>query len=136
MATVIDELATYIAANVAGHTLAVNFFKGLLPDTPDLATALYEYGGSFGNLGFGVPGLKYESPAVQLVTRGAPGDYTTPRARIEALYKQLPRVQGQVLSGAYYLTIRPMQSPFPLEIDAANRKKFVVNFTIEKEMSA
>jgi hypothetical protein len=136
VATVIDELAAYVAANVAGHTLGTNFFKGLLPDTPDLATALYEYGGSPADLGFGTPGMKSENPSVQVVTRGAPGDYTTPRARIEAVYKQLARVQGQTLSGAYYRIIRPMQSPFPLEIDAANRKKFVVNFTIEKEMSA
>jgi hypothetical protein len=135
VATLLDEVATYIAANVAGHTLGTNFFKGLLPDTPDLATAIYEYGGGPGNLGFGTPGLKDELSGLQVVTRGAAGDYTNPRARIEAVYKQLPRVQGTTLSGAYYRMIRPQQSPFIMEIDAANRKKFVCNFLVEKELS-
>jgi hypothetical protein len=131
--TVLSEIRAFLLTQ---GFVSASLFIGTMPDLPDACAALYEYGGAPPTKGFGVPGLKYEMPGVQIVTRGAAWDYTGPRDQIEIAFKKLPTIQAMTLSGTKYLMLRPQHSPYLLERDAKNRVKFTCSFLAEKELSA
>jgi len=109
---------------------------GIMPASPDALGCLQEYGGQSPEKGFGVTGIKYEKPAVQLLFRGAPYDYAGPRAKAEIAFQALAAVQpGALCTGVTteYLTIDPQQSPHPVApMDSNNRHYIGVNFYIKK----
>ena len=115
-----------------------NIVIGSMPATPDVIGCLYAYGGQAPERRFGVSGVGYEKPAIQLVFRGAPFDYAGPEAKAIIAWKALMAIQpGTIVSGsAIYLTVDPQQSPFPVEPpDASNRHKIGFNFYAMKEPS-
>lgn len=132
----LDEIAAYIIANVPGHALGTTLFMGTMPDTPNVCTAIFEYGGPQPNDGFGNVGLRDETPGLQVNTRGNGYDYAASKARMDAIYKALPKIQGMILSGTKYRMVQPVQTPFPQPRDSTNRVIFTCNFYCEKEMSA
>jgi hypothetical protein len=131
----LDELAAFFETQSLG-VRGSSLFVGHLPDTPDLVLVVYEYGGNPPLHGFGMSGLQYEEPAVQIVTRGVPKDYAEPRARIESAYRLLATVQGMTLSGTSYLFCAPQQSPFLFNRDQKDRVLFAVNAVCQKKLSA
>jgi hypothetical protein len=135
MATVAEEIADKLATLGLG-TVGTDIFIGVIPERPDAVTAVFETGGEPPEFGFGTPGLKYETPSVQIICRGARGDYATPRARIQLAYLGLPQVQGTTLGSTYYHMIKPIQTPFELRRDDDARVLMVVNVKCEKEMSS
>lgn len=137
--SVLDEIGKYLEDEGVG-TVGTDLFLGFLPDTPAACVALQEYSASPPSPGFGVPGIQHETPGVQVLARGTPEDYDGPRAKAEAAYKALAKVQGQTLtsaaSSAAYLMVLAQQSPFVLDRDAEMRVIFAANFLCEKELSA
>jgi len=129
----LEEIVTYMAANAMG-TLEVNLFKGSMPDTPDVCTSVNDYGGAAPNHAFGVPGLFDEMPGIQVLARAL--TRTAAAARIDLVYKGLPKIQGITLSGTLYRIVNAVQTPFKREVDSKNRVIYAVNFLAEKEMSA
>lgn len=127
----LNEIATRLSALSALSTYSIK--KGHRPDAPDKVVSLYETGGAGADLGFGTPGIQFEHPGIQVLVRGAADDYEGPRAAIQAIYLDLPKVQGASLSGTAYHTILPVQTPFVLERDEKRRVVFAVNFNVEKE---
>jgi hypothetical protein len=132
--TVAGEIAAYLEAQGLGKQ-AVDLFIGKMPATPEACGVVYEYGGAPAELGFGVDGIQFETPGIQVAFRGAPHDYAGPRAKAELAFRALPKVQATNLSGAFYLTITPQQSPFALERDDDERHVVVCNFLCEKRPS-
>ena len=124
----LDEIADRLALLDLGLIV-----KGQMPATPDRAVALNEYAGGGAETGFGFPGLQDELPGLQVKVRGVRDDYAGPRDVIETIYRELPKVQGQLLSGTMYRMIKPQQVPFILERDSSERCVFAVNFLCEKE---
>lgn len=135
----LDEIAAKLATLGVG-TVGTSIHKGMMPETPNVCTAVYEYGGAPPEFGFGAAGLDRETPAVQIVCRGEPQDYATPRATAETAYAGLAAVECATLSGggtsALYLTIHPQQSPFLLKRDANERVYVCFNCLCEKELSS
>lgn len=136
MATVLDEVgACLVSAGlslVAGSTL----FLAELPASPDVATALREYGGMTPEGGFGTTALVLEHIRLQVVCRGAADDYLGPRARAEAIYKALATQRCVSLSGTFYHGLMPLQSPFPIRRDQLGRWEIGFNVQADKEPSA
>lgn len=130
MATVAEDIADKLQALGLG-TVGTDIFIGVFPEVPDAITAVMETGGTAPEFGFGTPGLKYESPSLQIVCRGEKGDYATPRSRIELAYYGLPQIQGATVGSHYYHMIKPSQSPFPLRRDDDERVLMVFNVTCE-----
>jgi hypothetical protein len=131
---VLNEIAAQLATLGLG-TVGTTIHIGMMPETPDVCCAVYEYGGPPSDLGFGVSGVQHETPGVQVVFRGSPGDYATPRTSAGTAHNGLAAVQGTTLSGTAYLTIRPVQSPFPLKRDANDRVYIACNYLANKEPS-
>jgi hypothetical protein len=125
----LDEIATRIGTlGLSGYTITT----GHRPDTPDKVVTIYETGGAAAELGFGVAGIQFEHPTIQVVVRAAANDYETARNAMQLIYVDLPKVQGTTLSGTTYHLIIPAQAPFLLERDVQRRPVLVVNFAITK----
>lgn len=108
---------------------------GTLPETPDIIGVIIEYGGQKPVGRFGVAGVGYERPALQLVFRGEKNDYAGPMARCRTAWMALAAVQpGEIVDNSpVYLTITPQQSPFSLGQDKNMRYEIACNFYVEKE---
>lgn len=114
-----------------------NLWAGKMPTTPHIVTVIYEYSGRPGHHGFGVPGLKYEEPGVQIQTRGAPGVYAEPRNRLESILKKLYLIQGTTISSTKYLMVRPAVGITQFgPPDGQGRLIFTASVLVEKEVSA
>jgi hypothetical protein len=135
--SLLSEIGTFLAAQSGLGALGTTLFLGAMPASPDVCGALYEYGGLAPSNGFGVVGVQYEFPAVQVVFRGTKQDYATTRAKAETAYRALAGVQPDtLLSGTRYLQIRPQQAPFLMRRDDDDRVYFAANYVCEKELSA
>lgn len=112
---------------------------GFMPASPDVIGTIYSYGGQQPERRYGVTGVGYEKPALQIVFRGAPGDYAGPRGKAEIAWRNLMTVTPGALGNGVtteYLMIDPQQSPFPVEApDTSNRHRIGFNFYITKEPS-
>ena len=133
---ILKELKTRIGT-IIGITFAIRL--GFAPDDLDEVIVLRETGGTGAELGFGVAGIQYEHPVIHVEVRGAPKDYAAPRAQLELIFQDLPKVQADTLtSGAesgYYLTIIPRQAPFLAYIDEKRRPVLISVFDITKKPS-
>jgi hypothetical protein len=130
----LDEIGTELQALGCG-TLATDIFLGLMPASPDACGVVHEYPGEAPELGFGVDGLQWEHPRLQVVFRGAAGDYAGPRAKAETAFVGLAKVQDKLLSGTRYLLVEPLQSPFLLKRDDRERVHIAFNVSVWKEPS-
>lgn len=130
----LDELAAHLQAESIG-VVGTDLFKGRMPDTPDSALTLYEYGGLAPTHVYGLydedgrAERLLESPRVQLMARG--GDYAVTRQWIEDAMRALD-LAGETLTGLEYVRVAPVESPFLLDQDANGRWRFVVNVQVEK----
>ena len=135
MATAL-EVSTYLAGLGLG-TFGTSLFIDDLPPDPDVCCAVNNSGGSSPEGGFGVDGIQFEWPTLQILFRGAAGDSEGPRARAQTAYEGLAKVQAEALSGTQYLTVMPLQPPFILQRDdQAHRVVWAFNVLISKELSA
>ena len=135
MADVRSEIADYLVANGVGTAVGTDVFRGFMPPLPDVCVGVYETGGSAPENGFGTTGLLHEFPNVQIIVRGAPKDYATPRATADVAWRKLAEIQGTTLGSTKYLIVLPLQSPAPLSKDARLRWLIAFNARCEKELS-
>lgn len=133
--SVLNEIAAHLATLGVG-VVGTSLFIGTLPDSPVVCGAVYEYGGLASEMGFGAAGVKYETPAVQVVFRGDPEDYAGPRAKAETAYRGLAAVEAELLGATFYHWIHPQQPPFLLKRDENERVLIAFNVLCEKELSA
>ena len=137
MAGVLDEIVAFLDAEGLGTAWA-DLFMGSMPDDPDACGCVYETGGIPPDLGFGSSAVRFESPAIQVVFRGAPDDYATPRANAKTAFASLAGVEAPTtLTGTIYNWIHPLQSPFKLgEPDKKQRILIACNYLVEKAITA
>lgn len=128
----LDELGLYLQAQGVG-TLGTDLFTGTLPDAPDNAVAIYEYGGVSPVSTLGPGQAKFERPRIQVLARAT--TYSAARSKIETVFKLLHGLANTSLSSVRYLLVEAVQSPFFMEKDANNRVKLACNFQIHKELS-
>lgn len=110
---ILDALGTLGIINI-GHLNA----------TPDVLGVIYEYGGQAPDGRFGVTGVGYEKPSLQVVFRGIANDYTGPMTKARIAWDALAGVQP----GSIFLSITPQQSPFSLGKDSNHRFEIACNF--------
>lgn len=138
MASVLDEMTTYLAAQGVG-TVGTDLFAGLLPDTPDACVALLETGGmpAAHTVGGGGAGSAvFERPSIQVICRGAKHDYAAARAKAGTAFTKLDGLANTTLSGTRYLSIFAAQPPFLIGRDENERPLVGFNVEVAKELSA
>ena len=112
---------------------ASNMFIGLMPTTPDVCIALYEYAGS--------PPLEVmvdndatlERPSVQLITRASRNDYPTARTLIENARDTLTAITNETISGVTFLRVNQISAINALGVDDNDRPRFSLSLQVVVE---
>lgn len=128
----LDEIGTYLQTKGVG-TLAVSLFKGMMPDQPDTATSIMEYGGieSIRRMSATPGNPAMERPAFQVMCRST--DYLTARNKAELAYKSLDGFGGVLSNVQYWITAN--QPPFFIQRDANSRVWIGFNCLATKTLS-
>ena len=113
--------------------------RGRMPAQPDVMCIVQAYPGPEPEMGFGTPGISYETVAFQVLVRGVADDLDGPLARAQTAYVELAKVEATTLTGggtsAFYHHIAP-RPPFELKRDSDGRVYVAVNALAEKGLSA
>lgn len=132
---ILDDAATYLASNSTRFTVGVNLTKGLMPDSPDTVTTLFDTGGSSPLHTFTTStGTRWaERPGLMIHARSA--DQQTARANAYAAFTLLDGIHDRGLpttTGTHYVEIGAAQSPFLIGRDKNDRYLIGVNFDVAK----
>jgi Bacteriophage minor capsid protein len=116
----LDDVSAYLASN--GIT---DIYKSKMPDEPDSAVCLYEYGGFGPRIAH--DGIAWRNPAIQVVVRDK--SYQTARNQIHSIYFLLFDLLNTEIGATRVLHATPIQEPFNLGAeDSRGRIRLVCNF--------
>ena len=130
------EIATYLAAQGSlGLTLGSNLFVSVLPDNPDAAVAVYEYGGMAPIMtltGLGAAESKIDRPNVQIRVRQSMTGLLAGNTTVNAIYGALQGLTEVTLTsgGALFHLISARQSPVFLGRDTKERPEWTLNMQV------
>lgn len=125
--TVLEAVGDYLAAN--GHgTLGTSLFLAVMPPEPDVVTCVYESPGYAPIETMGSAPWAVDRAGLQVICRGAQGDYPTVRDRAVAIRTLLAGVTDVTLSGVKVLRITPSGGVMPMGEDGSGRTMVSVNF--------
>jgi hypothetical protein len=113
------------SASVA--TTAANLFIGLMPATPDLCVALYEYAGAAPLEVMRDNSETLERPSVQVLVRGARNDYPTARNLMASVRDTLTAITDETISGVRFLRVNQISSINALGTDENDRPRFTLS---------
>ena len=135
MATILEAVGDYLVTNHAEsyYTQASNpngtMTLGYMPDHPDSMVTIYENSGQSPQFTLGSGGIAIDMPMVQVLVRGAPDDYVTPRDKIDAIRSLLATVLEITVTGVNIMRLTPMGNINALGVDSKRRFTFSVNFS-------
>lgn len=128
----LDALADRLnSASVA--VTASNLFIGLMPTSPDVCVALYEYAGSPPMEVFANNAATLEMPSVQVMTRAGRNDYPTARNLIESVRDVLTSITDETISGVRFLRVSEINSINYLNTDDNDRPRFTLSLQVVME---
>ena len=137
----LDDVATRLEASGLGLTIGTNLFKSIVPDSPDVASSIFEYGGTgpiktMAN----APGQAVaEQPSFQIQCRGARENvtssaYSTARILANNIMKSLDGYTGTI-NATKYFWIEAISSPYFLKRDENGRPYIAIDFDCQKALS-
>lgn len=128
--TILEAVGNKLATDGLG-TLGTNIFLSLMPDTPDLCTAVYEYSGLTPIDTFGASvNIQLDRPSIQVMTRAGRNDYVAARDRAVNVRNALAKVSNSNLSGIQILRIAPLSAINAIGLDEKDRPLVTVSFTV------
>jgi len=122
MATVTDDLHTYLSAQFPAETIRTGF----LPTDPDQVIGIIERPGgeppaeTFVGRGRG-PTLHMELPNIQIIVRTPKDQYKASRDLADLVFHAVHNLVGITISGTRYAVIEATQSPYNIGIDEQGR---------------
>ncbi len=131
----LDEVGTYVSANVSGLTLGTNLYLSMMPDTPDICAALYSLttDSPYFTMNGSTSQPVLENPRIQLYVRHS--SYATGEALVYTTWQQMTEVSDDTLSGVNYLRLQALGSPEFLERDSNHNVIFTATFQAMKALS-
>lgn len=115
------------AASVA--TAGVNLFIGLMPNSPDVCVALYEYAGEQPLEVLRDNAATLERPSVQVMVRATRNDYPTARDLIADVRDTLTAIANEDISGVTFLRVSQNSSINAVGTDDNDRPLFTLSLT-------
>lgn len=113
------------AASIA--TAGVDMFIGLMPSSPDVCVALYEYAGEQPLEVLRDNDSTLERPSVQVMARASRNDYPTARALIESVRDSLTDITDETISGVRFLRVNQNSSINAVGTDENDRPLFTLS---------
>ena len=126
--SMLTDVHSYLSSNGQG----TNLYIGSLPDTPDVAVALFQFQGRPPSEVLEVSGIRQERPGLQVQVRSSPNGYADAEARVYAIYDLL-QIANATLGSVFYQEVRPFGSPFPLGRDENRRVVLAANFLVSRD---
>lgn len=127
--TILEAIGNKLQTDSLG-TLGTNIFLSLMPDTPDLCTAVYEYAGLAPLDTFGASvTVALDRPSIQVMTRAGRNDYVAARDRAVNVRNALAKVSNVSLSGIQVLRIAPTSAINAIGLDSKDRPLVTISFT-------
>lgn len=130
----IEEFGTYIDSASTRFTAGTNLFGNALPDEPNTATSLTEYGGGAPEYVFANDLPVNENQRVQVSCRSTSS--TRARANAQAAWVAVSGIANETLSGKSWLRAKPVQSPFLLRRDEQGRVIFAFNCDVMRRTTS
>ena len=122
---VLEALADRLtSASVA--TVGNNLFIGLMPDSPNLCVALYEYAGTAPLEVLRDNDATLERPSVQVLVRGGRNDYPTAHALAIAARDALTAITDETISGVRFLRVSALSAVNATGVDEKDRPQFTL----------
>jgi hypothetical protein len=109
-----------------------------MPDDPDEVIVLKGYDRGESELGFGVDGIKFDYPGLQVLTRGSRQASREPQARAERARQAAAKVQARTLEGDGGAVRHLLWIPTGvahLETDGKLRRVYVFSIAVQKDPS-
>ena len=123
---ILEALADRLtSASVA--TVGTNLFIGLMPNSPDVCAALYEYAGSAPLEVLVDNNATLERPSVQVMVRASRNDYPTARNLIENIRNTLTEITNETISGVTFLRVNQNSSINAVGTDENDRPVFTLS---------
>lgn len=132
---VLPELISWLVSDGRG-TAGTNLFRYTMPDTPDVVTCLYEYGGLPNEPEMGGTTVRMEFPHVTVHTRGEIDDADGPRLELQRIVTSFAKIGDQDILGVRYNAVIALMPPAPISKDANHRYRYTCNFRIFKGYSS
>jgi hypothetical protein len=127
--TILEAIGSKLQTDGIG-TLGTNIFLSLMPDTPDVCIAVYEYEGlpPLDTFGASVT-VALDRPSIQVMTRASRNDYVTGRDKAVDVRNSLAKISNQSLSGIQILRIAPTSAINSVGLDEKDRPLATISFT-------
>lgn len=124
---VLDALGQKLVTDGLG-TLATTIFLSYLPDSPDVAVAIYEDRGNGADQVFGLGVVSIERPTIRVVARGARDDYPGARATLMNVRESIGSIRDVTIAGVKFMCVIAESDPYPMGRDEKERPMFGLDF--------
>jgi len=112
---------------------ATDLFIGLMPNSPDVCVALYEYSGAQPLEVMVDNSATLERPSVQVMVRAGRNDYPTAKALISSVRDTLTAITDETISGERFLRVNQISSINSLGVDENERPRFTLSLQVVME---
>ena len=110
-----------------------NLFIGIMPATPDLCVALYEYAGAAPLEVLRDNAATLERPSVQVMVRASRNDYPTARSLMASVRNTLTNITDETISGVRFLRVSEISAINALGTDENDRPRFTLSLQVVQE---
>lgn len=125
MATLLEDMETYLRSKGIVFTDGVDVFRDFIPTTPDTVVVLSEFVGN--NLG---KGAGAGERIVQIVTRSLSATAAQNKALLLYLIFDVEDETITMLTSTRWAVIRPKYSPFRAAVDESNRILYAFTLSV------
>jgi len=125
MATLLEDMVTYLIAQGIVTADGTDIWRDSSPDTPDTAVVLYEYAGRGSSIG-DVATVR----SIQVTARAKRA--VDAKAKANAIYKSLIKEKEPIvyLTTTRYTVLKARQTPFKIGVDESNRIIYGFNLAV------
>ena len=124
---ILEALADRLQAASVG-IVGTDIFIGIMPSSPDVCIALYEYAGEPPMEAFRDGGASIDVPSIQVMVRASRNDYPTARSKIVAVRDNFSAVTNETSGSVVFLRVHELSSINALGVDENDRPRFTQSF--------
>lgn len=128
MSTFLESVGDYLQSQSQG-TLGTNIFLGVMPESPDACVCVYEGPGIAPIETMGSAAFAVDQPGLQVISRGARGDYPGARNKARTIRGLLAAITETTISGIHIMRISADGSLLPMGEDQNGRPMISMNFS-------
>lgn len=128
--TILEAVGDYLQAQGVG-TLGTDLFLAVMPETPDACVCVYETQGFAPQETMGSAAFAVDRPGLQVICRGARGDYPGARDKAVSVRNLLAALLETTVSGVHILRVTADGGVAPMGEDQNGRPMVSSNYSCQ-----